>query len=93
MISEPTDAAHPVAQNEAGPLLPSARYFQVHFECLETLLNEARLSLEALRRDVALLQQAQETQPRPAKAGKSRAQPASRRLVANAAPAMRMAQE
>lgn len=93
MTTEPTDAAYPLALDETGPLLPSARYFQVHFECLETLLTEARLSLEALRRDVALLQQAQEAQPLPASTGKRRAKPASRRLAANAAPALRMAQE
>ncbi|MDD5036423.1 MAG: hypothetical protein PHE55_16895 [Methylococcaceae bacterium] len=36
---------------------PSARYFQVHFEYLEELLNEARQSLESLRQQVAEFQQ------------------------------------
>lgn len=32
---------------------PSARYFQIHFEYMETQMNETRLSMEAMQKQLA----------------------------------------
>ncbi len=45
------------------PELPSARYFQIHFEYIEELLGEARRCLEALRQQVADFQRNADDDP------------------------------
>ncbi len=43
-----------------GDHFPSPRYFQVHFEYLESLLIETRDCLDALKRQVAVVNEASE---------------------------------
>jgi hypothetical protein len=50
----------PGAQGDGGaegrPEFPSARYFQIHFEYLQSLLDETKRSLDALKEEVAQAQ-------------------------------------
>ena len=60
-----------------GEAFPSARYFQVHFEHLEKLLDDTRSCLDALRRQVAEVQQGGGS-PSPARAGRAGGRPSLR---------------
>lgn len=44
-----------VKESKESPKFPSTRYFQVHFEYLESLLNGSRSEMEKLRNQVAIL--------------------------------------
>ncbi|MDD5037280.1 MAG: hypothetical protein PHE55_21345 [Methylococcaceae bacterium] len=47
------------------PEFPSARYFQIHFEHLESLLNETRRCLEILKQQVEEAQAVEAAPPPP----------------------------
>lgn len=46
---------NPVDSKNCGAEFPSARYFQVHFQYLEDLLNQTRQGLEALKLQIESL--------------------------------------
>jgi hypothetical protein len=60
MNLEQTRKKRPTADGDGGQpsaSYPSARYFQVHFEHLESLIGELCLTLGALKEEVAALRQ------------------------------------
>lgn len=97
MKVETIASGKPAAVDGGVSAFPTARYFQVHFEYLESLLNEARMNLEALRQDVATVHR-QQAQPQPETLGKARRKPAAkaanqRSVAVGAPPALHLIQQ